>query len=114
MASKVDVSALTIGTDEARELAKAIFTKVISQGDLAKYHEFITGIEYATQIPFVGTLGLVGKAISGCGTSASSNTMPLSEKTTTPVRIGDRLEHCEADFNILFKLFQRINLINLN
>ena len=106
MASKIDVSALTINTDEAREIGKAIMEKVLVVGKLAQYHEIQTGIEYDTQIPFVGTLGMVGKAITGCGTPGSANSIPLTEKKWEPKRIGDRLEHCETDLNALLKIFQ--------
>lgn len=106
MATKIDVSALTINTEESRSIGEAIFEKVLVIGKLAEYHEIQTGIQYDTQIPFVGVLGLVGKAISGCGTPASANSIPLTEKTWTPKRVGDRLEHCEADLNALLKIFQ--------
>lgn len=106
MASKLDVSALTINTEEARQIGAAIMEKVLVIGKLAQYHEIQTGIEYDTQIPFVGTLGLVGKSISGCGISAESNSLVLTEKVWQPKRVGGRLEHCETDLNTLLKLFQ--------
>ncbi|WP_462250435.1 hypothetical protein [Ekhidna sp.] len=107
MASKIDVSGLTINEEEAKDLGKAIFEAVLTTGEIEKYHEVHTGIEYDTQIAFIGTLGLVGKSISGCGVEGSSNTLPLTEKFWRPKRIGDRLEHCEADINNLFKLFKK-------
>jgi hypothetical protein len=107
MASKYDISALTLNTKEAEDVAQAIFEKVLQIGNIAKYHEIHTGIHYDTQIPFIGKLGLVGKTISGCGITASSSTVPVTDKTWTPKLIGDRLEHCEVDMDILFKLFQR-------
>lgn len=106
MASKIDVSALTINTEEAKEIGKAIMEKVLVIGKLAQYHEIQEGIEYDTQIPFVGTLGLIGKSIAGCGITANGTSLVMTEKTWTPKRVGDRLEHCETDLNILLKLFQ--------
>lgn len=106
MASKLDVSSLTINTEEARQIGEAIMEKVLVIGKLAQYHEVHTGIVYDTQIPFIGELGLVGKAISGCGITASTNSLVLTEKTWAPKKVGGRLEHCESDLNTLLKLFQ--------
>ena len=39
MASKLDISALTINTEEARSIGEAIFEKLLVVGKLAQYHE---------------------------------------------------------------------------
>lgn len=105
MASSYDVSALTLNTEEAKSVSEAIRERIVATGQIARFHEVIGGIKYDTEIPFVGTLGLVGKSISGCGFAASPNALPVTSKKWAPKRIGDKIEHCEADLPTLWKLF---------
>ena len=46
---------------------------MLEQSDLAEHHDIVTGIQHKTQIPFIGTLGLVGKKILGCKPDANGN-----------------------------------------
>ena len=108
----LDISNLTLNPEEAQELSKAIFEYVLEQGDIPMHHDIQTEIQYKTQIPFIGTLGLVGKKIIGCTIDANGNQIPLSEKFWDPELIGDRLEHCATDVDPLFKLFKKARKIN--
>jgi hypothetical protein len=107
-----DVQNLTINTDEAQDISKAVFEYVLETSDLAEHHDIHTGIQWDTQIPFIGTLGLVGKQILKCKPDANGNKIPLSEKKWSPKLIGDRFEHCAVDGDPLFKLFKKVKNIN--
>lgn len=103
---------LTLNAEEANEVGKAIFVYVLEQSDLAEHHDIVTGIQHKTQIPFIGTLGLVGKKILGCKPDANGNQIPFSEKFWDPVLIGDRFEHCATDLDPLLKLFKKAQKMN--
>lgn len=108
----LDVSALTLNPVEAQELSKFIFETLLETGELSKYHDIQTGIFYKEQIPFVGTLGLVGKKSTGCAPEANTGTVTFTEKFWDPEMIEDRFENCAKDANRLFKGFKRKQKIN--
>lgn len=112
MASLYDIQGITLNEEEAQEVSQAVFEYVLEQSDLATHHDIHTGIQWDTQIPFIGTLGLVGKMILKCKPDANGNKIPLSEKMWTPKLIGDRFEHCAVDMDPLFKLFKKVQKIN--
>lgn len=108
----LDLSEFTMNEDEAREVSKLIFEAAITGGDLSEYHEIETGIEHKTQIPFIGTLGLVGAKVAGCDRNENPAQIKLTEKYWDPELIGDRLKHCATDVNALLKLFKKAKRIN--
>lgn len=108
----LNLQGLTMNPEEAKEVSKAIFIALITGGDLSECHEIETGIEHKTQIPFIGNLGLVGKAIAGCDRGENPSQIPLTEKFWDPVLIGDRLKHCATDVNALLKLFRKASKVN--
>jgi hypothetical protein len=112
MAGLLDLTGLTMNPEEAKEVSKAIFIALITEGTLEEFHEIETGIEHKTQIPFIGNLGLIGKKITGCDRGENATTIPLTEKFWDPVLIGDRLKHCATDVNALLKLFKKAQKIN--
>ncbi len=112
MAEILNLDGLTLNPEEAQEISQAIFEYVLETGELSDDHDIHTGIQWKTQIPFIGTLGLVGKKILTCKPDANGNQIPVSEKFWDPVLIGDRFEHCAVDVNPLFKLFQKLKKIN--
>lgn len=112
MASKLDVSALTLNPQEATDVSKAVFERTITGGKLADRHEIETGVSMKQQIVFVGNLAEVGVAISGCGFTDAGQTIPMSEKYWEPVLVGGRLIHCANDLNPLMKLFARAQKVN--
>lgn len=112
MADIFDLTGLTLNPEEATQISQAVFEYVLESGELADDHDIHTGIQWKTQIPFIGTLGLVGKKILKCKPDPNGNQIPVSEKMWDPVLIGDRFEHCAVDANSLFKLFQKLKKIN--
>lgn len=108
----LDLTGLTMNAEEANEVSQAIFEAVITGPQLEEYHEVETGIEHKTQIPFIGNLGLMGVAITGCDRTENPGSIPLTEKFWDPSLIGDRLKHCATDVNALLKLFRKASKIN--
>jgi len=107
-----DLTTLTLNKEEVQEVSKAVFEYVLETSDIAKLHDIHTGIQWDTQIPFIGALGLVGREIEQCQPVTNTNKIPMSEKTWTPKLIGGRFEHCEVDIDPLFKLFGKVKRIN--
>ena len=111
MASLIDISALTLNTEEAKEIGKLIIEKAFVQGTLADVHDIETGVLYDMQIPFAGQISDSLNAASGCTPNAGSG-VAMTEKVWTPKIYDSRWEHCAADLNKLFKLFQKASRIN--
>lgn len=107
-----DLTAMTINEEEANDLSQAIFEATITGGDLAEFHDIVTGVHHKQQIPFIGNMELVGKKQTGCTRVDSTETIPLTEKFWDPALIGDRLKHCATDVNNLFKLFTKASNVN--
>lgn len=110
--SLFDLDALTMNPEEAQSVSEAVFERVITGGDLARFHDIVTGITHKTQIPFIGNLGLIGKKITGCARGENPGEIPLTEKFWDPELIGDRFKHCALDVPQLFKLFQKAKRAN--
>ena len=112
MSNTLDLTGLTLNTEEAQMVSEAVFEYVLETSEIAEHHDIHTNIQWDTQIPFIGTLGLVGKQILNCKPDANGNKIPLSEKKWSPKLIGDRFEHCAVDADPLFKLFKKVKNIN--
>ena len=111
MASLIDISALTLNTEEAKEIASLIIEKELVQGDLSEIHDIETGVLHDMQIPFAGRLADSLKAASGC-TPNTGTGIAMTEKTWNPKIYDSRWIHCAADLNKLFKLFQKAQRMN--
>jgi len=111
MASLIDISGLTLNTEEAKEIGKLIIEKAFVQGELAEIHDIETGVHYDMQIPFAGQIADSLKASSGCTPNTGSGVV-MTEKVWEPKIYDSRWEHCAADLNKLFKLFQKAQRIN--
>lgn len=111
MASLIDISALTLNTEEAKEIGKLIIEKAFVEGDLSQIHDIETGVMYDTQIPFAGMIEDSLKLSSGCTPNAGTG-LVMTEKVWTPKIFDSRWEHCAAELNKLFKLFQKAQRIN--
>lgn len=107
MASKLDLSALTLNEQEALSANEAVFKTVYSKPMLSDAHFIATGIKMKTQIPIFGLLGLMGKAASGCTPNTNTGTVAATEKYWDPYLSQDRFVHCQADINQLFKMWPR-------
>lgn len=111
MASLIDISALTLNTEEAKEIGSLIIEKAFVEGDLSAIHDIETGIMYDTQIPFAGMIADSLKLSAGCVPNTGSG-LAMSEKVWTPKIFDSRWTHCAADLNKLFKLFKKAQKIN--
>lgn len=106
MASKIDVSALTLNPEEAQQVSEAVIEKVFIQGELSQIHDVVTGISMQKQIVFVDNLDVGGEALTGC-TPAEQDGLVMTEKFWTPALVAGRFSHCANDLAQLLKIFKR-------
>jgi len=111
MATKFDVSALTLNPLEASDVSEAVMEKVFVQTELSAIHNIETGIQMKSQIVFVDQLGVGGEALTGC-TPAEQDGLTFTQKYWDPALIAGRLTNCAADLNNLFKLFKKAQKAN--
>lgn len=111
MASLIDISGLTLNTEEAKDIAKLIIEKELVQGELSQICAIETGITHKMQIPFAGRLADSLKKASGCTPNTGSG-IAMTEKVWDPEIFDSRWIHCAGDLNKLFKLFQKAQRIN--
>jgi hypothetical protein len=98
MASKVNLSALTLNNEEARSAAEVIFEGAFARPEISDAHYIMTGVEMDKYIPIMGQFGLAGKINPGsCGVNTNTGAAVASQKTWTPKLISDRLIHCIDD-----------------
>lgn len=108
MASLIDLSGLTLNSEEARETADLVFEQVYSRPELTAVHGVQTGVEMDKYIPILGQFGLVGKVDPGsCGVNAETGQVPVSQKQWTPKLISFRQAHCQSDVPQLLKFWKR-------
>lgn len=112
MASVLDTTNLTLQNDEALSVSEAVFELVYNNPVLNRIHTVFSGIERDKNIPIFGNMPVLGKCLTGCGTTATGKKVPTSQKVWTPKLIGDKLEHCDADLDPLFKVFKRSKKAN--
>lgn len=103
--TNIELQNLSLNVEEAKSVSEAIFEQVLMHDAYLKYHNIHTGIQWDTQIPFIGSLGLVGRISADCKPDANTSKIPISEKRWSPKLIGDRLEHCAKDLDGMLKLF---------
>jgi hypothetical protein len=111
MATKIDVSALTLNAEEVTQVSEAIVEQVFIQGELSQIHDVQTGIQHQKQIVFVNNLDVSGEALTGC-VPAEQGGLTLTEKFWTPALIAGRYTHCAADLNQLLKIYQKAQRAN--
>lgn len=111
MASKIDVSALTLNPQEATEVSQAIVEQVFVMSELTEIHEVMTGIQMKEQIVFIDQMGIGGEALTNC-TPAEQEGLALTQKYWDPALIAGRLVHCQNDLNKLLKLFRKAQKAN--
>lgn len=111
MASKIDVSALTLSAEEAQEVSALILENEFVNGILSEDHEIETGIEHNKQIVFAGKIVDSLKVAAGC-TPNAGGTLGFTEKFWTPKKYDSRFQHCADDVNSLLKIFRKAQKIN--
>ncbi len=106
MASTIDFNALTLNSDEAREVSQLIFKKAYVAPELSSVHGIVTDVKIDRYIPIFGQYELVGKLNPGsCGVN-SVTPLVSSQKQWTPKLISDRIVHCQDDIPDLFKAWK--------
>ena len=111
MATKLDVAALSLNTEEAQSVSEAVLERVFVQGELNNVHDIQTGIQHDQQIVFVDNLDVGGEAMSGC-TPVEQGSLTLTEKLWKPKLIAGRFKHCANDLAQLLKLFKKAQRVN--
>lgn len=111
MASKIDVSSLTLNAEEAQSVAEAILEREFINGVLADDHSIESGIEHRKQIVFAGKISDSLKAASGC-TPGQGGALGFTEKFWEPKKYDTRFTHCADDVNNLLKIFRKAAKIN--
>lgn len=111
MATKFDVTALTLNPQEATDVSEAVVEQVFVQSEMASIHAVHTGISMKEQIVFVDQLGVGGEAFTNC-TPAEQDGLTFTQKYWDPALIGGRFTNCANDLNKLFKLFKKAQKAN--
>jgi len=111
MATKFDVTGLTLNPLEATDVSEAIVEKVFVQTEMSAIHNIETGVGMKSQIIFVDQLGIGGEALTGC-TPAEQEGLTFTQKYWDPALIAGRLTNCAADLNKLFKVFKKAQKAN--
>lgn len=104
---------LDLNPVEATELGQAIIEETfkISDTDMSNLYDINTGIQYDEQIPFIDQIGHVGQVSADC-TPPPVTGVDITQKLWTPKMIEGRLEHCQKDVSMLFKLAQQLSRVN--
>jgi len=111
MATKFDVSALTLNPQEATEVSEAVVEQVFIMSEMNAIHDVQTGIQMKEQIVFVDQLGIGGEALTNC-TPAEQDALAFTQKYWDPALIAGRFSNCQNDLNKLFKLFRKAQKAN--
>ena len=111
MATKIDVSSLTLNAEEVSQISEAVLEREFINGVLSQNHSIETGIEHNKQIVFAGKITDSLKAASGC-TPSEGGTLGFTEKFWTPKKYATRFTHCADDVNNLLKIFQKAQKVN--
>lgn len=111
MATKLNVAALTLNTEEAQNVSEAVLERVFVQGELNNVHDIRTGVQHDQQIVFIDNLDVGGEAMTNCVPVEQSG-LTLTEKVWTPKLIAGRFTHCANDLAQLLKLFKKAQRVN--
>lgn len=111
MASKFNVSNLTLNPKEADEVSKAVTELAFVMSDLGLIHTVQTGIDMKEQIVFIDNLDVGGNPLNGC-VPVEQDGLVMSEKFWDPELIAGRFTHCAADLAQLLKIFTRAKKAN--
>lgn len=106
MATKIDVSGLTLNPEEAQQISEAVNEKVFIQGELSQVHDIHMGVSMNTQIVFINNLDVGGEALTSC-TPVEQDGLTMTQKNWTPTLVAGRFTHCANDLNVLLKIFKR-------
>jgi hypothetical protein len=105
MASKIDISSLTLNPIEESDLGNFVIERTFNDPMLNSIHAVWTGIKMKEQIVFASQLGLTGVLDAACDRPVSGAASVMTEKFWEPADIGDTLVHCQKDVDALFKAY---------
>lgn len=106
MATTFDISGLTLNPEEKKAFAEFIVEQSLSMPLMTAIHDIRNGITVDERIVLAGLMGKSGlKGTGGCTPQSSGAKATMSQKTWTPKLIEDRLEHCQAEIDALFKAY---------
>lgn len=105
MASKINISGLTMNPLEVGEMGQFIVEKTFGNPVLSAIHTVWTGVKMKEQIVFAGQLGKTGIKDTTCTRPNSGAVSVLTQKYWEPANVGDTLVHCQADVDALFKAY---------
>jgi hypothetical protein len=106
MATTFDISGLTLNPEEKKAFAEFIVERSLSLPLMNAIHDIVNGITVDERIVLAGLMGKSGlKGTGNCTPQSSGAKATMSEKTWTPKLIEDRLEHCQAEIDALFKAY---------
>lgn len=99
------VSNITFTAEEARAFGDVMMEAAYNDPAVQAYHTVVSGIKAKKKIPFVGRLSKITKADAGCGTGATSQSIPTSEKEWDPIKAKAWLEECADDLEETFMVW---------
>ena len=111
MASKIDISSLTLNAEEASNVSSVVLEREFVNGVLSDSHMVETGIEHNKQIVFAGKITDSLKLAAACA-PAEGGTLGFSEKFWTPKTFTTRFKHCAGDLSNLVKIFKKAQRMN--
>lgn len=105
MATKINISALTLAAKENPDFDKFVFEQIYAAPELTAVHSIWTGLTMKEQIVFASLFGKVGVKDTGCARPTSGAQTVLTQKYWEPVPVTDTIVHCQSDVNALFKAY---------
>ncbi len=111
MASRIDVSDLTLNEEEAQDVGSIVLEREFINGVLSEDHTIETGIHHKQQIVFGGKIEDSLKKSTGC-TPNEGGDLKFTEKFWDPEMFDTRFVHCSADMNKLLKIFAKALRVN--
>lgn len=100
-----DVTSLTMGPDEVRNVSEIVFEKSFTNPKLEKMHAIEEGIELKKQIVFMGKMAAQGRPSDGCNPADVDAAITATEKFWERNEVSIRMKHCKEDLPQLFKAF---------
>lgn len=110
MATKIDVTGLTLNAKENPDFGTFVVERIFEQPALNSLHRIITGVKMKEQVVLASQLGKTGIKDTACARPDSGAESTLTEKFWEPANVGDTLIHCQPEVNALFKAYyEKIN-----
>lgn len=99
------MAAVAFNGEEVKSLRETFYNSIFNVPALNQFTSLVTGVKAKQQIVFLGQLGLSGRKLTACDTTANPGKINASEKSWDPEYIGDRFEECFATIVDQFFVF---------